>query len=96
MDGADSFHRALAARTLERVATPDLEDEVAPEGAHVAGSTFGRGGDEEDLGGRLWFRWGLGEPDDAVRDGGDLAAGFIGIEAVVADGLLAFPSSPRL
>ena len=32
----------------------------------------------------------MGWPDDAVRDVGGLAAGFIGVEAVVADGLLAF------
>ena len=32
----------------------------------------------------------MGGPDDAVRDGGGLAAGFVGVEAVVADGLLAF------
>jgi hypothetical protein len=31
----------------------------------------------------------LGWPDDAVRDGGGLAPGFVGVEAVVADGLLA-------
>ena len=30
----------------------------------------------------------MGWPDDAVRDGGGLAAGFVGVEAVVADGLL--------
>jgi hypothetical protein len=29
-------------------------------------------------------------PDDAARDGGGLAAAFVGVEAVVADGLLAF------
>ena len=59
-DGADPFHGPLAARTLERVAAPDLEDEVAPEGAHVAGPAFGRGGDEEDLGGRWFLGWRLG------------------------------------
>jgi len=44
------------------------------------------------LGGRRFFGWRfrLGWPDDAVRDGGGLAAGFVGVEAVVADGLLAF------
>ena len=31
----------------------------------------------------------MGWPDDAVRDGGGLAPGFVGVEAVVADGLLA-------
>ncbi|MFT7173345.1 MAG: hypothetical protein ACI9NQ_001565 [Paracoccaceae bacterium] len=53
-DLADGLHGALAAGALERVAAPNLKDEVAPEGAHVAGSAFGRGGDEEDLG-RRWF-----------------------------------------
>ena len=88
---ADGLHGALAAGALERVAAPNLEDEVAPEGAHVAGSTFGRRGNEEDLGGRWFFggSLGLGWPDDAVRNGGGLAAGFVGVEAVVADGLLA-------
>ena len=87
---ADGLHGALAAGALERVAAPNLEDEVAPEGAHVAGSTFGRRGNEEDLGGRWFFGWRLrlGWPDDAVRDGGGLAAGFVGVETVVADGLL--------
>ena len=55
-----AFHGALAAGTLERVAAPHLEDEVAPEGAHVAGPAFGRCGDEEDLGGRRFFGWRLG------------------------------------
>jgi hypothetical protein len=90
-DLADGLHGALAARTLEGVAAPNLEDEVAPEGAHVAGSSFGWGGDEEDLGGR-WFFGGslwLGGPDDAVGNGGGLPTRFVGVEAVVADGLLA-------
>ena len=68
-DSADPFHGALAVGTFERIATPHLEDEVAPERADVAGPAFGWGGDEEDLGGGLWFGWGLGEPDDAVGDG---------------------------
>ena len=90
-DGADRLHGAFAAGALQRVAAPDLQDEVAPERAHVAGGLLGRRWDEEDLGGRrlLGWRFGLGLADDAVRDGGGLAAGFVGIEAVVADGLLA-------
>ena len=32
----------------------------------------------------------MGWPDDAVRDGRGLAAGFVGVEVVVADGLLSF------
>ena len=32
----------------------------------------------------------MGWPDDAVWDGGGLPPGFVGIEAVIADGLLAF------
>ena len=89
-DGADGLHGAFAARAFERVTTPNLEDEIAPEGAHVAGELFGWGGDEEDLGGRcfgggsLW----LGGPDDAVGNGGGLAARFVGVDAVVADSLL--------
>jgi len=91
-DLADGLHDALAAGALERVAAPNLEDEVAPEGAHIAGSAFGRRGDEEDLGGRRFFGWRLrlGWLDDEVRDGGGLAAGFVGVEAVVAQRLLAF------
>ena len=49
--GAHGFHDAVAAGALERIATPDLQDKVAPEGSHVAGSAFGRGGDEEELDG---------------------------------------------
>ena len=48
-DFADGFHGALAAGALERVAAPNLEDEVAPEGAHVAGGLFRWCGDEEDF-----------------------------------------------
>lgn len=48
-DFADGFHGALAAGALERVAAPNLEDEVAPEGAHVAGGLFRWCGDEKDL-----------------------------------------------
>ena len=90
-EGADGFHGALAAGALEGIAAPHLEDEVAPERAHVAGPAFGRGGDEENLGGRWFLGWrlGLGWPDDPVGNGGGLAAGFVGVEAVVADGLLA-------
>ena len=44
--GAHGFHDAVAAGALERVATPDLEDEISPKGTHVAGPAFGRGGDE--------------------------------------------------
>ncbi len=93
-DFADGFHDALAAGALERVAAPNLEDEVAPEGAHVAGGLFRRRGDEKDF--RLWigdfgFRIGrIRGTDDAVGDERGLAAGFVGVGAVVADGLLAF------
>jgi hypothetical protein len=59
-DLADGLHGALAARTLEGITAPNFEDEVAPEGAHVAGSAFGRRGDEEDLGGRWFFGGSLG------------------------------------
>ena len=43
-DLPDGFHGALAAGALERIAPPYLGDEVAPEGAHLAGGLLGRGG----------------------------------------------------
>ena len=43
-DLADRFHGALAAGAFERIAAPDLENQVTPEGAHVAGGLFGRRG----------------------------------------------------
>ena len=91
-EAADRFQGARAAGTLERIATPDLQDEIPPEGAHVACPTLGRCGDEEDLGRLRFFggSFGLSWPDDAVGDGRGLAARFVGVEAVVADGLLAF------
>ena len=49
-DGSGKFHGSLAAGALERIGTPDFEDEVPPEGTHGAGGLFWRGGDEEDLG----------------------------------------------
>ena len=42
--GAGGFHDALAAGALEGVDAPNLEEKVAPEGAHVAGGLFGWGG----------------------------------------------------
>ena len=59
-DGADPLHGALAAGAFERITTPHLEDEVAPKGAHVAGSTFGWRGDEEDLSGWGFVGWRVG------------------------------------
>jgi hypothetical protein len=89
-ESADRFHSALAARALERVATPNLQDKVAPEGSHVASPMFGRCGDEDELDGLGLIGRGLcfyraAEGCGAAR--GE-AAGFIGIDAVVADGLL--------
>ena len=66
-DGADGFHGALAARAFQGVASPDFEDEVAPERAHVPGSTFGRGGDEEDLGGMVTLPAGGDDRGPACR-----------------------------
>ena len=37
---AGDLHRPIAAGAEERVAAPHSEDEVAPQGAHVAGSAF--------------------------------------------------------
>ena len=39
-DGTGGFHGSFAAGALERVGSPDFEDEVAPEGAHGAGFLF--------------------------------------------------------
>ncbi len=59
-DLAHRLHGAFAARALQRVSAPNFQDEVTPQGAHVAGLAFGRGGDEEDLGGRRFFGRRLG------------------------------------
>ena len=90
--GADALHGAWATGTLEGITAPNFENKVAPEGAHVARPTFGWCGNEEDLGGRCFGggSLGLGGPDDAVGNGGGLPARFVGVEAVVANGLLAF------
>ena len=91
-DGADGFHGALAAGALEGVAAPHLEDEIAPEWPHIAGPALGRGGNEK----HLYRAQGMGDwlglmrvanPRSMVRAH---STGFIGVDAVVADGLLAF------
>ncbi len=90
--GAHGFHDALTAGALERVAAPHLKNEVAPEGSHVAGHASGRCGDEEDLDGLGLIGRGLcfyRAADVCGAAWGD-TAGFIGIDAVVADGLLPF------
>ena len=91
-ESANWFHGPRAAGTLEGITTPNLENEIAPEGAHVASPTLGRCGNEEDLGGRRIFggNLGLGWRDDAVGSRRGLPARFVGVEAVVADGLLTF------
>jgi len=78
-------------RPIEWIATPDLENQVAPEGAHVAGGLLGRWRDEEDLGGWWWLRREIGfrRTDDPFGDERCLAAGLVRVEAVVADRLLA-------
>jgi hypothetical protein len=43
--GTCEFHGSLAAGALERIGTPDFENEVAPEGTHGAGGLFWRGRD---------------------------------------------------
>ncbi len=83
------FHGCFAARSLEGIATPNLENQDAPQWPHVTGGLLRGCRDEEDFGG-WWFRREIGfwRADDAVGDEGLLAAGFVGIETVVADGLL--------
>ena len=48
-EGVHDFHGAFAAMALERVGTPDAEDEVAPERAHGAGGDFGWRRDDRGL-----------------------------------------------
>jgi hypothetical protein len=43
------FHGSFAARALERVGSPNFEDEVTPERTHGAGGLFWWGGDEENF-----------------------------------------------
>jgi hypothetical protein len=85
----DALHGALRAGTLEGIGSPDAEDEVPPEWAHGAGGGFGWGEDEEDF--RLGFLHGFlrRRLDEGGGGTGD-AAGFVGVEAVAANGLLAF------
>jgi hypothetical protein len=47
--GTCEFHGSFATRALERISSPDFENEVAPQGTHGFGGLFGRGGDEEDF-----------------------------------------------
>ena len=74
---------------MERIGTPDFEDEVAPQGTHGFGGLFRWGGDEENFGGWCFRREiGFWRTDDPVGNERGLAAGFVGIETVVADGLV--------
>jgi hypothetical protein len=68
----------------------DLKNQVAPEGVHVAGGLLGRWRDEEDFRRKWWFGRGIGfrRTDDSVGDEGGLAAGFVGVETLITDGLL--------
>jgi hypothetical protein len=50
LDGACEFHGCFAAGALERIGTPDFENEVAPQGTHGAGALLRWCRDEEDLG----------------------------------------------
>ena len=85
-DGFDAPQGASTARALEGIGAPDTENEIAPQGAHGAGGGFGWGG-EDFWGwfvwcGIFWWWW------DDFGGGSGEAAGFVGVEAVVADGLL--------
>ncbi len=95
-EGFDSAHGGFAAGALEGIGSPGGEDEVAPEGLHGLG-TRGRRRDEKWVRFRWWclllifgawffrfWRW-----DDGLDSGAGHAARFVGVEAVVADGVLA-------
>jgi len=85
-DGFDAAHGAMAAGAFEGIGAPDTENEIAPQGAHGAGGSFGWGG--EDFYFRFFWRgifwWGW----DDYGGGFGEAAGFVGVEAVIADRLL--------
>ncbi len=49
LHGPGEFHGSFATRAFEWVATPNLENQVAPQWPHVTGGLFGRGGNEEDF-----------------------------------------------
>ena len=88
-DSFHAFHGALTMGTFKGIGTRDAEDEVPPEWAHGARGGFWRSGDERDF--RLGFLWGfLRRRLDEGCSGTGEAAGFVGVEAVVANGLLAF------
>lgn len=95
-EGFDFPHGAFATGALEGIGSPGGEDEVAPKGPHGLGAGGGRW-DEERVrfrwwclllifGGRvsLFRRW-----DDGLDSGAVHASGFVRVEAVVADGVLA-------
>jgi hypothetical protein len=42
LDGTDDFHGSLAARALQRIGSPDFENEVPPEWAHGADASIWR------------------------------------------------------
>ena len=80
LHGPGEFHGRFATRAFEWVATPNLENQVAPQWSHVAGVLFRGCRDEEDFGGWCFRRRiGFGRTDDPVGDEGLLAAGFVGI-----------------
>ena len=96
-EGFDFPHGAFAAGALEGIGSPGGEDEVAPEGPHgLSVRWWWR--DEERVRFRRWclllifggwfFRFGWW--DDGLGGGAGHAPGFVGVEAVVADGVLAF------
>lgn len=104
-DLAHGLHSALAARAFERIAAPNVKNQVAPERAHFAGGLFVRWRDEEEFRLRIRLRQGydgqvgdfgfrigrrFGPADDTSGGRRSLATGLVGVDAVVADGLLPF------
>ena len=95
-EGFDFPHGAFAAGALEGIGSPGGEDKVAPKGPHGLGACGGWW-DEERVGFRwrlrgffvrgFFFLWGR---DDGLDSGAVHASGFVGVEAVVAYGVLGF------
>ncbi len=97
--GPHDFHGAGTARALERIPTPDLENEITPQGTHQSSAALGRRLDKKEfsLPQRVLYcnrTFLIGCRRTSLTNGrGRLprpASCLVGIDAIVSDGLLAF------